>query len=422
MLTAVVGVNWGDEGKGRMVDLLSQNYDIVARFQGGNNAGHTVVNEKGKFILNLLPSGIMRDETANIMGPGMVIDIEHLRKEVNSITDKGVAITPKHLLISDRATICMPYHRLLDGLEEDRLGDKKFGSTRRGIAPVYSDKYMKKALRMGDLLHRDTLRGKLREITEWKNITVRGYGADEISADAIYDWLMENGEPFVDYIRDTTVFLNSSLDSGKSVMFEAQLGALRDIDFGIYPYTSSSTTLAAYAPIGAGIPARRMDGVIGIMKAYSSCVGEGPFVCEFFGDEAHALREAGGEYGAATGRPRRVGGFDIVASRYGAMLQGATEVALTKLDVLSGMEKIPVCTAYEVDGKKVTDFPSVEELMMAKPVYDRMEGFSEDISGCRKFSDLPGAAQEYVRYIEQAVGCRISYVSVGADREEYIAL
>jgi adenylosuccinate synthase len=405
-----------------MVDLLSESYDIVARYQGGNNAGHTVVNARGKFILNLLPSGILRDETANVMGPGMVLDLEHLKKETGALTEKGVAITPEHLVISDRATICMPYHRMLDGLEEDRLGDRKFGSTRRGIAPVYADKYMKKTIRMGDLLHEGTLLEKLREIAEWKNITIRGYGAEEIDAGETYDWLMTNGVPFLDYIKNTTVFLDAAAGAGKNIMFEAQLGALRDIDFGIYPYTSSSTTLAAYAPIGAGIPGRRLDNTVGIMKAYSSCVGEGPFVCEFFGDEAHALREAGGEYGAATGRPRRVGGFDVVASRYGVMLQGTTELALTKLDVLSGMNRIPVCTAYELDGKRVTDFPTVDELMRAKPVYETMPGFSGDISGCREFSDLPKAAQDYVRYVEAAVGCRIGYVSVGAGRDEYIRL
>ncbi len=421
MLTAIVGINWGDEGKGRMVDLLSGQYDVVARYQGGNNAGHTVVNERGKFILNLLPSGILRDGTANVMGTGMVIDVEHLKKEYAAITGQGIAITPHHLVISDRATICMPYHRLLDGLEEDRLGDKKFGSTRRGIAPVYADKYMKKTLRMGDLLHTAALRERLRDIVEWKNITLRGYGAS-VSAEEMYDWLMENGAPFADYIQDSTIYLNRAIDAGQDVMFEAQLGALRDIDYGIYPYTSSSTTLAAYAPIGAGVPARKLDKVIGIMKAYSSCVGEGPFVCEFFGDEARALREAGGEYGAATGRPRRVGGFDVVASRYGVMMQGATELALTKLDVLAGMEKIPVCTAYRVDGAVTTDFPMGEALEHAEPVYEYLPGFAGEISGCRRFSDLPQAAREYVRYVEAAVGCRIRYVSVGAGREEYIGM
>lgn len=420
MLTAIAGINWGDEGKGRMVDLLSADYNVVCRYQGGNNAGHTVVNERGKFILNLLPSGILREGVTNVMGPGMVIDIEHLKNELAHIAGQGVVPGKDGLLISDRATICMPYHRLMDGLEEDRLADKKFGSTRRGIAPVYADKYMKKALRMGDLLHTQGLKERLRDIVEWKNITLHGYGT-EIDADEMYDWLMVNGEPLLERITDTTVWLHDAIENrGADVMFEAQLGALRDIDFGIYPYTSSSTTLAAYAPIGAGVPAHRLDKVVGIMKAYSSCVGEGPFTCEFFGPEADKLRELGGEYGAATGRPRRVGGFDVVASRYGVRVQGATELALTKLDVLSGYGDIPVCTHYEVDGARTDNFPSGGALERAKPVYEYLPGFDGDISGCRTFADLPKAAQAYVEYCEQAVGCRITYVSVGADREQII--
>ncbi len=421
MLTAIAGINWGDEGKGRMVDLLSADYNVVCRYQGGNNAGHTVVNERGKFILNLLPSGILREGVTNVMGPGMVIDIEHLKNELGHIAAQGVVPDRDGLLISDRATICMPYHKLLDGLEEDRLADKKFGSTRRGIAPVYADKYMKKALRMGDLLHPQGLRERLRDIVEWKNITLRGYGA-RADADEMYEWLMINGEPLLGRITDTTVWLHDAIENkGANVMFEAQLGALRDIDFGIYPYTSSSTTLAAYAPIGAGVPAHRLDKVVGIMKAYSSCVGEGPFTCEFFGEQADKLRALGGEYGAATGRPRRVGGFDVVASRYGVRVQGATEIALTKLDVLSGYGDIPVCTHYEVDGVITDNFPSGGALERARPVYEYLPGFDGDISGCRKFSDLPKAAQDYVEYCEQAVGCRISYVSVGAGREQIIA-
>ncbi len=422
MLTAIVGVNWGDEGKGRMVDLLSAGADIVARYQGGNNAGHTVVNERGRFILNLLPSGILREGTVNVMGPGMVIDIEHLRRELEQLAERGVSAGPERLVISDRATICMPYHRELDGLEEDRLAEHKFGSTRRGIAPVYADKYMKKALRMGDLLHAEGLRGRLREIVEWKNLTMSSYGRT-VDADEMYDWLMANGEGLLPYIKDASAYLGRAIDSGLNVMFEAQLGALRDIDYGIYPYTSSSNTLASYAPIGAGVPGRRLDRVIGIMKAYSSCVGEGPFTCEFHGAEAERLREAGGEYGAATGRPRRVGGFDVVASRYGVRVQGATELALTKLDVLSALPEIPVCTAYEVDGERTGSFPSGGALERAKPVYEYLPGFpGADISGCRSFADLPAAAQRYVRYVEEAVSCRISYVSVGAEREEYIRL
>lgn len=423
MLTAVVGINWGDEGKGRMVDLLSAQYDIVARYQGGNNAGHTVVNERGKFILNLLPSGILRPETVNIMGTGMVIDLEHLTHEIESLREKGIEITPEHLKISDKATICMPYHKLLDGLEEDRLADRKFGSTRRGIAPVYADKYMKKTLRMADLLHPELLREKLDNLLEWKNLTVvNGYGHEAIATGEMLAWLERYGMPFADYITDTGVYLNKQIDAGKNMMFEAQLGALRDIDFGIYPYTSSSSTIAAYAPIGAGIPGRKLDRVIGIMKAYSSCVGEGPFVCEFFGREAETLRAAGGEYGAATGRPRRVGGFDVVASRYGVQMQGATDLAVTKLDILSGLEKIPVCTHYELDGEQIDTFPTGDALNRAKPVYEYLPGFSGDITGCRKFSALPQAAQDYIRYLEEAVSCRISYVSVGAGRDEYIEM
>lgn len=421
MLTAVVGTNWGDEGKGRMVDLLSEKYDVIIRYQGGNNAGHTVVNERGKFILNLLPSGILRDETVNVMGPGMVIDVEHLFHEVESLREKGIAITPKHLIISDRATICMPYHKMRDILEEERLADKKFGSTRRGIAPVYADKYMKKTIRMGDLLNEAALKERVADLIEWENLTVSGgYAHEPINADEMMEWLKTYGLLFTSYIKDTTVYLNEAVKAGKSLMFEAQLGALRDIDFGIYPYTSSSSTIAAYAPIGAGIPFCRTDCVIGIMKAYSSCVGEGPFTCEMFGDEADKLREAGAEYGAATGRPRRVGGFDVVASRYGTLMQGATEIALTKLDVLSYLDQIPVCTHYEVDGKLTDSFPTGAALNAAKPHYEYVPGWNCDISGCRSFDELPKAAQDYVEMIEKAVGCPIKYISVGAGREEYI--
>ncbi len=420
MLTAIVGVNWGDEGKGRMVDLLSEDYDVVCRYQGGNNAGHTVVNNRGKFILNLLPSGILREGVVNVMGPGMVIDIEHLNLELRQLAVLGAGPGKDGLVISDRATICMPYDKLQDGLEEDRLADRKFGSTRRGIAPVYADKYMKKALRMGDLLHPEGLKERLRDIVEWKNLTLRSYGA-EADAGEMYDWLMKHGEALLPRIKDTTEYLHDAIEKrGANVMFEAQLGALRDIDFGIYPYTSSSTTLAAYAPIGAGVPAHRLDCVVGIMKAYSSCVGEGPFTCEFFGEEAEKLRALGGEYGAATGRPRRVGGFDVVASRYGVRVQGATELALTKLDVLSGYGDIPVCTHYEVDGKITDSFPSGGALERAKPVYEYLPGFEGDISGCREFSELPEAARDYVKFCEDAVGCRIKYVSVGAGREQII--
>ena len=423
MLTSVVGINWGDEGKGRMVDLLSQDYDIVVRYQGGNNAGHTVVNDRGRFILNLLPSGILRDETVNVLGPGMVIDMEHLYNEVQRLRDAGIEITPKHLKISDRASICMPYHKLLDCLEEDRLGDKKFGSTRRGISPAYSDRYMKKALRVGELLHRELLDERVADIVEWKNLLVeKGYGHEAIKTEDMLEWIDKYCMPFNDYICYTTLYLDKAVKEGKNIMFEAQLGALRDIDYGIFPYTSASYTIASYAPIGAGIPEQRLDEIVGIIKAYSSCVGEGPFTCELFGAEGDALREAGGEYGAATGRPRRVGGFDGVASRYGVMVQGCTCLALTKLDVLSYLDEIPVCVAYEVEGKRVDYFPKGIELTEAKPIYEYVPGFKCDISACRKPEDLPAAAMDYIKNIEKAVGCPIKYVSVGPDRDQYIEM
>lgn len=424
MLTAIVGTNWGDEGKGRMVDLLSEDYDVVVRYQGGNNAGHTVINEKGKFIMNLMPSGICREDTVNILGPGVVIDLEHLYGEVQKLEEAGVSVTPKNLKISDRATICMPYHKLLDCLEEDRLADKKFGSTRRGISPVYADKYMKKAFRMGDLLHMDTLKKRLADVLEWKNLTVEGgYKNAPVQADEMFAWLEKYGTFFASFVCNTTEYLSDAMNDGKSIIFEAQLGALRDIDFGIYPYTSASTTLAAYAPIGAGAPFAKLDESIGIMKAYSSCVGEGPFTCEMFGEEAEALRMAGGEYGAATGRPRRVGGFDVVASRYGAKMQGCTYVALTKLDVLSYMDEIPVCTAYELNGEVIHTFPSdIDSLNVAKPVYEYMKGFKSDISGCRTKEDLPKEALEYIQYIEKVIECPVKYVSVGAERDAYIKM
>lgn len=421
MLTAIVGINWGDEGKGRMVDLLSEEQDVVVRYQGGNNAGHTVVNHLGKFILNLLPSGILREEVVCVMGNGMVIDIEHLAGEVKRLTDAGVKITPENLKISDKAQICMPYHVALDRMEEQRLKDKKFGSTGRGISPVYGDKYMKKGIRMGDLLHPEYLESRLKDIVDFKSLTVeKVYGAEKLSYEAILGWLKTYGDIFKPFICDTSLYLDKAMKEGKRVMLEAQLGALRDIDFGIYPYTSSSSTIAAYGPVGAGIPNHKIDLSIGIMKAYSSCVGEGPFTVEMWGDEAEALREAGGEYGAATGRPRRVGAFDAVASRYGVRVQGADVLALTKMDVLSYLDQIPVCTAYEIDGEKTYDFPTGEALNKAKPVIEYMPGWKCDISGVRTFEDLPEAARNYVLKLEELSGCTIKYVSVGAERDAYI--
>jgi len=423
MLTAITGVNWGDEGKGRMVDLLSKEYDVVVRYQGGNNAGHTVINEKGKFILNLLPSGILREEVVNVMGNGMVVDVKHLVEEMGRLRDGGITITPKNLKISDRAVICMPYHVLLDCLEEERLKDKKYGSTKRGIAPVYGDKYMKKAIRMGELKNPELLKERLADILGWKNLTITGvYGAKELELNAMVEHLTYYGNQLLPFICDTGLFLNDMEKQGKKIMFEAQLGALRDIDFGIYPFTSSSNNIAAYAPIGAGVPNLKIDLSIGIMKAYSTCVGEGPFTSEYFGEQAEELRKAGGEYGAATGRPRRVGSFDVVASKYGARMQGANEIALTKLDVLSYLDEIEICVAYEKDGEQITEFPLPQELDSCKPVTIKMKGWNCDISGARKEEDLPKEALDYVRFIEKAIGVKIKYVSVGAERDAYVVL
>lgn len=421
MLTSIVGINWGDEGKGRMVDLLSQNQDIVVRYQGGNNAGHTVINDKGKFVLNLLPSGILREGVVNVMGNGMVVDIEHLCKEIARLREGGIEISPSNLKISDKAIVCCPYDVAQDCLEEDRMGDKKFGSTRRGISPVYADKYMKKAIRMGDILHPEYLRSRLETIVEWKNLTICGaYGSEPYTVEGLLDWFDKFGSPLKDHICDVGYFLNGALNCGKNVMLEAQLGALRDIDFGIYPFTTSSSTITAYGPVGAGIPNRKVDNAIGVMKAYSTCVGAGPFTAEMFGLEAEELRQAGGEYGAATGRPRRVGGFDVVASRYGCMVQAVDEVALTKLDILDTMEKIPVCVSYDVNGVEIHEFPSGEDLNIAKPNVIYLDGWKCSTADCREYDDLPENAKKYIEFIEKAVGCNIKYISVGARRDAII--
>ncbi len=424
MLTAVVGINWGDEGKGRMVDLLASEYDVVVRYQGGNNAGHTVVNDKGTFILNLLPSGIIRDETVCVMGPGMVIDLEHLVNEIERNAEKGLNINPDRLKISDKAIICMPYHKLLDNLEENRLAGEAYGSTRRGISPVYSDKFMKKAIRMGDLLDPEALAKRLPGIIEWKNLIVeKGYEAEAVTLEGVMEWLNKYGSILRDFVCDTTDYLTDAIRSGKSVMFEAQLGALRDIDFGIYPYTSASSTIAAYAPIGAGVPFAHLDETIGITKAYSSCVGAGPFTCELFDEIGDTIRDVGHEYGAATGRPRRVGGFDVPATKYGVLMQAPTALVLTKLDILSALDKIPVCVRYEVNGVETDKFPTAQTaLNNAKPVYEYLDGWKCDISGCRSFEELPENAKKYIRYIEKAIDCPIKYVSVGAERDQYFVM
>ena len=419
---AIVGVNWGDEGKGRMVDLLTEDYDIVIRYQGGGNAGHTIVNDKGKFALHLLPSGIFRDGVMNILGNGVAVDIEALSKEMTDVASKGVELTPDNFMISDRASLLLPWHVKLDCLEEERLKDKKYGSTKSGIAPFYSDKYQKKTVLAGDLLYPEVLREKIKGILEWKNLTIeKVYGAKGYTLDEIMNWFEEYGTKIRPYIHNVSKYLdNAYYHENKSILFEAQLGALRDIDLGIYPYTTSSNTLAAYAPVGSGIPSLRPEEVVGVVKAYSSCVGEGPFTVEWFGEEAEKLREAGGEYGAKTGRPRRVGPLDIVATRYGCKAQGTTNVAFTKLDVLSYMDKIPVCTKYKIDGELTDDFPFATILSKAEPVIEYLDGWKEDISRVRKFEDLPKACQEYVLYVEKQIGTHIGYVSVGAERDAII--
>ena len=418
---AVVGINWGDEGKGRMVDLIAKDYDIVIRYQGGNNAGHTIVNEYGKFALHLIPSGIFSEGVVNVLGNGVVIDLEDLCREIDNLRAHGIRITPENLKISERATIVFPFHRALDGLEEARLKDQKYGSTLRGIAPVYSDKYQKKTVMLGELLYPEHLKAHLATILEWKTLIIHNvYGAEPYKLEDMLAWCEEFGGKLRPFLCDVPKYLYEAEKAGKNIMFEAQLGALRDIDFGIYPYTSSSSSIAGYACVGAGMPGSHVDRTVGIVKAYSTCVGEGPFTAEWFGEEAENLREKGGEYGASTGRPRRVGPIDLVATRYGCRIQGATEVALTKLDVLSGRKEVPLCVQYELNGALTDDFPFPAILPEAKPVFRTMPGWNCDISGVRRYEDLPKEARDYVETVEKAIGCHISYVSVGAEREAII--
>lgn len=418
---AIVGINWGDEGKGRMVDLLTRDFDVVVRYQGGGNAGHTVINSYGKFALHLLPSGIFRPGVVNILGNGVALDPENLWQEIEQVTSKGVALTPENLKISDRASVLMPWHRVLDGLEEARLKDKKYGSTKQGIAPFYSDKYQKKTILAGELLYPEHLKAHLQDLLEWKNLTLTGvYGAPAVTMEELQQWLDNYCEKIKPFICDTGAFLAQAQKEGKKILFEAQLGALRDLDYGIYPYTTSSNAIAAYAPVGSGLPSVKLDEVVGVVKAYSTCVGEGPFVCELFGEEAEQLRQAGGEYGAKTGRPRRVGPVDVLATRYGVEVQGATNIALTKMDVLSYMDKIPVCSRYTLDGQPTDRFPFPVLLNQAKPVIEYLEGWKCDISGIRTWEDLPQAAKDYVLYLEEQIGCHIGYVSVGPERDSII--
>lgn len=427
MLTAVTGINWGDEGKGRVIDLLAEKADIVVRYQGGNNAGHTVVTNTGKFILNLLPSGIIHPDVVCVLGDGMVVDLEHLASEIQSIRDKGVAVSPANLKLSARATISMPWHRVQDELEEARLAKtgSEFGSTKRGIAYAYSDKYRKKTLRLGDLLHLDeeNIKARLKTMLEAKNLELAGcYHQNEMSYNALLSWCKKQADLFAPYICDTGSYLSDALRRGKKVVLEAQLGAMRDIDYGIFPYTSSSSTISAYGPIGAGIPGEQLDHVVGVLKAYSTCVGAGPFVAEKAENESwkNTLREAGGEYGAATGRPRRVGPFDVVASRYGAKCQNVDKIALTKLDVLSNFEVIPVITAYKKNGVETDVFDPFEDLDSYEPVVEYLPGWEHDISNCKSWEQLPENAKAYVNYIEKQMKYQIEFISTGAERNQYL--
>lgn len=427
MLTAVTGINWGDEGKGRVIDLLAEKADIVVRYQGGNNAGHTVVTNTGKFILNLLPSGIIHPDVVCVLGDGMVVDLEHLASEIQSIRDKGVAVSPANLKLSARATISMPWHRVQDELEEARLAKtgSAFGSTKRGIAYAYSDKYRKKTLRLGDLLHLDeeNIKARLKTMLEAKNLELAGcYHQNEMSYNALLSWCQKQADLFAPYICDTGSYLSDALKRGKKVVLEAQLGAMRDIDYGIFPYTSSSSTISAYGPIGAGIPGEQLDHVVGVLKAYSTCVGAGPFVAEKAENESwkNILREAGGEYGAATGRPRRVGPFDVVASKYGAKCQNVDKIALTKLDVLSNFEVIPVITAYKKNGVETDVFDPLEDLDSYEPVVEYLPGWEHDISNCKSWEQLPENAKAYVNYIEKQMKYQIEFISTGAERNQYL--
>ena len=416
---AIVGINWGDEGKGRMVDLLTSDYDIVIRYKGGGNAGHTVVNEYGKFALHLLPSGIFRPGVVNILGNGVALDPENLWKEIQTVEKQGVSVTPENLKISSRASLLLPWHRELDALEEARLKDKKYGSTRQGIAPFYSDKYQKKTVLAGELFYPEAMKDHLSDLLEWKNLTLtRVYGAEPYTMEQILLWVEEYAEKIRPFICDTGEYLREAQERGKSILFEAQLGTLRDLDYGIYPYTTSSNAIAAFAPVGSGLPSAKIDEIIGVVKAYSSCVGEGPFTCEWFGEEAERLREAGGEYGAKTGRPRRVGPIDIVATRYGVQIQGATAIALTKLDVLSYMDRIPVCIRYRLDQRETDRFPFPAVLPKAEPVVEYLPGWKQDIRGIRSYDELPENCRKYLEFIEGQIGFPIDIVSNGPGRDE----
>jgi adenylosuccinate synthase len=415
-----VGANWGDEGKGKIVDALAPNADFVVRFQGGNNAGHTIINHYGKFVLHLLPSGAFYQDVVNIIGPGVALNMGALLEELEELEAAGVP-APR-LAISQRTQVLMPYHKLLDEYEEERLGANQFGSTKSGIAPFYGDKYLKLGIQVGEIFDQKGLRERLERVLPRTNFLAREYyGKPEFTVDRLIEEIRPVAEKVRPMVKDTTRMLHQALKEGKEVLLEGQLGALRDPDHGIYPFSTSSSTLAGYGPIGAGFPAYEMKRVVAVVKAYSSCVGAGPFVVDLLDERGDELRERGGdegEYGATTGRPRRVGWFDAVATKYGCIVQGATEVSLTLLDVLGYLDRIPICTAYEIDGEIATEFPSMSELERAKPVYEELPGWKEPISHVRSFSDLPENAQRYVKEIERLIEVPVKILSLGPKRED----
>ena len=421
-VTAIVGANWGDEGKGKITDYLAADSDIVVRFQGGNNAGHTIINDYGKFALHLLPSGVFYPNVVNVLGPGVAVNIPAFLKELEELAGRGVP--EPTIRISDRAQVVLPYHLLLDQYEEERLADRKFGSTKSGIAPFYADKYMKVGVQVSDLFDEERLRGRLESSLVAKNVLFEHlYHKPRIGAEEIIPSLLEYGRKVEPFACDTLALVHRALADDKNILLEGQLGALRDPDHGIYPFPTSSSPLAGFAAVGAGVPPHAIRRVIAVTKAYSSCVGAGPFVTEIGGPEAHELRQRGGdagEYGATTGRPRRMGWFDAVATRYGCRAHGATEVALTNLDVLGYLDEIPLCVAYEVDGQTTEDFPVPAKLDHAKPVLEVLAGWKCDVSPVRKFGSLPGAAREYVLRVEELIGVPVRRVSVGSRREAMI--
>ncbi len=422
MVRAIVGANWGDEGKGKITDMLAEKSDIIVRFQGGSNAGHTIINDYGKFALHLLPSGVFYSHTTSIIGNGVALNIPYLLKEVKGLEERGVP-TPK-LLVSDRAQILMPYHVDFDAFEEERLGGKAFGSTKSGIAPFYSDKYAKIGFQVSELFDEASLKEKVGRVVEYKNILLEHlYHKPTMDPDEIFELLLSYRDMIKPYVADVSLFLHNAIKEGKTVLLEGQLGSLKDPDHGIYPMVTSSSTLAAYGAIGAGIPAQEIRDVVTVVKAYSSAVGAGAFVSEIFGAEADEMRRRGGdggEFGATTGRPRRMGWFDAVATRYGCRMQGATEVALTVVDALGYLDEIPMCVGYEIDGEVIKDFPVTYKLEKAKPVLKTYKGWKCDIGGIRNYDELPKECRDYIEAIEAEIGVPITMISNGPKRHDII--